>query len=258
MIVTIKSKKQISEFFKQSDPRFNSSRFKGGKDVLTAWLDKYNTLHTGLSEEDAKRLGEKMGKDLNPLSPFWNEYGVVISDKDLILNTDYPEDELKYLLLKEHHRVQADPNTPKATADYIIHSMIEDAKRNNSKTSLKIKAYTLFGKLTMKDKRDILKMYKGYARTDNVLDEIIEDNLTKEMEKDYEKFISFAEDKERQVKVLVEELVAAHILTKNKNMYKYGEDVLGHNLDSTIAHLTDPKNQGLKIALMHELKESKK
>ena len=40
-------------------------------------------------------------------------------------------------------------------------------------------------------------------------------------------------------------------------MYKYGDDVLGHNLDSTIEHLEDPKNQGLKIALMQELKDVK-
>lgn len=258
MIVTVKGKREISEFYKQSDPRFNSPRFKNGKDVLTAWVDKYNNLITGLTEEDAERIGKKIGKDLSPLSPFWNDYGIAITDRDLILNTAYPEDELKYLVLKSHYRVQADPLTPKATADYVIHSTLDEAKRVNSKASLKVKAFSLYAKLTMKDKRDLLKLYPGYAKTDNVAEEIIEANLFKEIEKDYEKFINRVEDKDRSTKVMVEELVANRIITKNKNMYKYGDDVLGHNLEATIDHLNDPANQGLKIALMQELKEVKK
>lgn len=258
MIVTVKSKKEISEFFKQSDPRFKGSRFKGGKDALTAWINKYGQLITGLTQDDEKRLGEQLGKDLSKLSNFWHEYAVVIKGDELVLYTENPEDELKYLVLKAHFRVQADPNVQNPIADYVLENTLDRAKQNVSTASLKIKAFSLYAKLTMQDKRDILKLYPGYSRTDNVLDEIIEDNLLKEVEKDYSKFINRVEDKDRNSKVFVEELVAAKILTKNKNMYKYGEDVLGHNLESTISHLDDPKNQGLKIALMQELKETKK
>lgn len=258
MIVTVKSKREISEFFKQSDKRFNSSRFKGGKDSLTAWMNKYGQLITGLEPEDEKRLGEILGRDLSKLSNFWHEYKIDIRGDELVLHTENPEDELKYLVLKSHWRVQADPLVPNALADYVLENTLDRAKRNVSTASLKIKAFSLYAKLTMQDKRDLLKLYPGYAKTSNVSDEIIEDYLLKELEKNYEKFIKIVEDKDRNSKVFVEELVAAKILTKNKNMYKYGEDVLGHNLDSTIAHLDDPKNQGLKIALMQELKETKK
>lgn len=259
MIVTVKNKKQISEFFKQSDSRFNSSRFKGGKDSLTAWINKHGQLITGLTEEDEKRLGDILGRDLSKRSDFWHEYCVVITGDELVLYTENPEDELKYLLLKSHYRVQADPTKPNALADYVLYSTIDEAKKTVSTASLKVKAYSLYSKLTMADKRSLLKLYPGFARTnENTLDDIIEANLLKELEKDYGKFIARVEDKNRNSKVFVEELVANKILTKNKNMYKYGEDVLGHNLDSTIAHLDDPKNQGLKIALMQELKEVKK
>lgn len=257
MIVTVKNKKEISEFFKQSDSRFKSSKFKGGKDSLTAWMNRYGQLVTGLEPEDEVRLGKALGKDLSKLSDFWHDYCVSIKGDELILYTENPEDELKYLVLKSHYRVQADPKVTNPLADYVLYSTLDEAKKNVNTASLKIKAFALYEKLTMQDKRDLLKLYPGFAKTDNVVDTIIEDNLIKELEKDYGKFISRVEDKDQKSKVFVEELVANKVLTKNKNMYKYGEDVLGHNLESTIAHLDDPKNQGLKIALMQELKDLK-
>lgn len=257
MIVTVKNKKQVSEFFRQSDSRFNSSRFKGGKDSLTAWINRTGQLITGLTEEDEKRLGDILGKDLSKRSDFWLEYCIVITGDELVLYTENPEDELKYLVLKSHYRVQSDPSKPNALADYVLYSTLDEAKKTVSTASLKVKAYTLYSKLTEQDKADLLKLYPGYAKTTNVDPAIIEANLLKELEKDYSKFITRVEDKDRNSKVFVEELVANKILSKNKNMYKYGDDVLGHNLDSTIEHLEDPKNQGLKIALMQELKDVK-
>lgn len=258
MIVTIKNKREVSEFYKQSDPRLKTSRLNGGKDSLTAWVNKYGQLITGLTEEEEDRLGKALDKNLHKKSDFWLDYFVSITGEELVLNTEYPEDELKYLLLKSHFRVQPDPNKNNPRADYVIHSTLDDAKKTVSIGKIKVQAYTAYNQLTMQDKRDLLKLYPGYSRTDNVVDDIIESNLLKEMDKDYEKFIKRVEDKDRNSKVLVEELVAHKILLKNKNMYKYGEDVLGHNLESTISHLNDPKNQGLKIALMQELKDLKK
>lgn len=258
MIVTVRSKKEISEFYKQSDSRFKGSRFKGGKDSLTAWINKYGQLITGLTEEDEIRIGKVLGKDLSKLSTFWHEYAVTITGDEVILDTSKPEDELKYLVLKAHWRVQADPSVPNPLADYVLESTLEKARVTVGIASLKVKAYTLYSKLTMNDKRSLLKLYPGYVRVENVNDEIIEANLIKELEKDFAKFIRLVEDKDLNSKVFVQDLVSAKILTKNKNMYKYGEDVIGHNLEATVAHLDDPKNQGLKIALMQELKELKK
>lgn len=257
MIVTVKNKKQVSEFFKQSDSRFNSPRFKGGKDTLTAWINRHRQLVTGLTPEDEERLGKQLNADLSKNSEFWHSFQITITGEELTLYLDNPEDELKYLVLKSHFRVQSDPMKNNPLADYVLYNTVDEAKRTVSKANLKVEAFALYNKLTMADKRGLLKLYPGYARTDNVVDEIIEANLLKELEKDYAKFISRVKDKNRNSKVFIEELVSANILTKNKNMYKYGDDVLGHNLESTIAHLEDPMNQGLKIALMKELKELK-
>lgn len=258
MRVVIKSRKRVSEFYRQSDSRFNSPRFKNSKDILTAWYNKYNELQTGVNEEDAERLGKIMGKDLSPRSSFWHDYSVTILDKDLILNLEYPEDELRYLVLKAHYRVaNGADDMSKPRADYEIHDEIKEALKTNESASLKIKAYGLYSKLSIAKKREILKLYPGFMRTDNVSDAIIEANLIKVMENDYHKFISIVEDSDLNSKVFLKDLVNAKILAKNKNMYKYGDDVIGHNETSAIEHLNDPKNQGLKIALMKELEESK-
>lgn len=257
MRVVIKSKRQISEFYKNSDKRFNSPRFKNGKDVLVPWYNQYNILQTGLTEEDEVRLGKATGHDLSKTSSFWHDYHVVITDKDLILNTKYPEDELKYLVLKAHYRVASGPMDNKPLADYVIHNDLEEAERVNQNASFKVKGYTLYSKLSLAKKREILKLYPGFTRTDNVADELIEANLLRMMENDFKKFINLVEDKELNSKIFLKDLVTAHILSKNKNMYKYGDDVIGHSEASAIEHLNDPVNQGLKIALMKELEEAK-
>lgn len=259
MIVTIKNKKQVNEFYKNSDKRFNSPRFKNGKDVLMPWYNAHGILQTGLTEEDEERLGKSTGHDLSRLSSFWHDYSITITDKDLVLHTQYPEDELKYLVLKAHFRVaNGARDTSKPLADYVIYNELEEAKKDTETASKRIKAYALYAKLSMAKKREILKLYPGYSRTDNVEDEIIEANLIKELDRNYDKFVRLVEDKELDNKIFLTDLLNAKILTKNKNMYKYGEDVIGHSEDSAIEHLNDPKNQGLKIALMKELQEIKK
>ena len=34
---------------------------------------------------------------------------------------------------------------------------------------------------------------------------------------------------------------------KNKNIYKYGTDIIGHNLEAAVDYIDDPANQDLKI-----------
>lgn len=257
--IVVKSKRQISQFHQNSDSRFKNSRFNNSKDVLVPWYDKYNQLHTGLTDEDAERLGKLLGQDLSKTSPFWLNYSVAITGKDLILNLNYPEDELKYHVLKAHYRVSDGTNeAQRPLSDYKIYDEVRESVTTTQKASVKIKAYSLYGKLSMSKKKDILKLYPGYRNVDSVADSVVEANLIKCMERDFEKFISYVEDSDLNTKVLITELVTAGILEKNKNMYKYGKDTIGHNEDAAIAHLNDPENQGLKIALMKELEELKR
>ena len=77
-------------------------------DYVSTYLTRSGNLYTGLSVEDATRLEKEIGYpegQLSPNSTFWDTFAVKIGKKDLILDTNRPEDELKYLFLKNHKRV---------------------------------------------------------------------------------------------------------------------------------------------------------
>lgn len=255
MIVKIKQTEKKNSW----EGGFKSPRFKGAKDILTAFYDKFGSRITGLSKEDEVRLGDIFKVDLNSVAPFWDDYKVIIGSKGLTLNTDKPEDELKYLLLKAHYRVRESVNDmSKPNADYVIVNEEIEADSQLNKADVRIKAYTTFANLTSDQKADILRLYPSYTRTDNVSPKVIEAKLLSEMEKDFAKFNRLTEDANRDMKVFLKDLVSANILTKNRNAYKYGNDVLGHNDETTIEFLNDPENQSLKVSLMKELKEFNK
>lgn len=255
MIVNIKHSEKSSSW----EGGFKSPRFKGAKDSLTAFYDKYGSRITGLSKEDEERLGKIFKTDLNPVSPFWDDYKVIIGSKGLTLDTSKAEDELKYLLLKAHYRVRSSiSDKTKPNADYVIVDEIIEADSVINAAMEKVKAYATYNTLTQEQKANILRLYPSYTNTDNVDPKVIDSKLFQELEKDFKKFNMFTEDANRDSKVFLKDLVSAGILTKNRTAYKYGNDVLGHNDDSAVEFLNDPENQSLKVALMKELKEFKK
>lgn len=237
---------------------FVGLNYKGCKDSKTVCWDKYGNLNTGLTKEDEERLGKALKQDLSKESTFWHDYRVILSDKDLILNLDEPKDELKYKVLLAHPEVASSINDNNPKARYVVHNETEEAKNTVASASVKINASVLYSKLTIDQKKDVLRLYPGTGITGSVSNEIIEARLYEFMENDPAKFVRLVEDKKRDMKVFLKDLITAKILRKNKNAYYYGDDVLGHDEESTITHLDDPANQSLKIALMQELKISKK
>lgn len=235
---------------------FQGIRYKNANHTITTFINKHRTMVTGLSPQDEERLGKIMDKDLRNTSPFWYDYKIILTDKDLILNLDNPEDELAYKVLSVHPKIQKSITDVNPYAEYVIHNETDEAKVINEGGSVKIKAYTIFGKLSPEQKRNILKLYPGFVKSDSVSEEIISSKLLQELENNPSKFVELAEDKNMEMRVLLKDLVAAGILKKNKSSYKYGTDFLGHDEDSTIAFINDPENQSLKITLINEL-ESK-
>lgn len=233
-------------------------RYNNTKDLVTPLYDASGTIVTGLTEEDEKRLGKALNKDLSPNSDFWHEYKVIMTDKDKVIYIDTPEGELAYKFLLGHKRV-ANSELEKYNwpyADYIIYNEENEAKVKNGKFSIKRKAITEFNKLSIDQMRDILKLYPGYTKVETISSEVVETRLFELMEADPEKFIDFVGDKKLDMKVLLKDLVASKILRKNKSAYYYGTDNIGHDEESTITYLEDPQNQGLLVALKKELEKS--
>ena len=236
-------------------------RFKNTKDSLSPMYDFTGTIITGLTKEDAKRLGEVLQKDLSPASKFWSEYRVIMTDKDKILNLDNPEHELAYLFLQADSRVaNSQEELDKGLypyANYVIYDEVRAAVEKNREYTAKRKATIEFNKLTIDQMIDILKLYPGYTNLTSVKPDVVESKLFEQLEKDPNKFISLVGDKKLDMKVFLKDLVSSKILRKNRTAFYYGEDCLGHDEESTITYLEDPKHQSLKIQFAEQLEKSK-
>lgn len=221
--------------------------------VGTYWT-RSGRRYTGLEKEDIERLGKELGEDLNPNSDFWNTAPVRIAYKDsyVTIDTSEPKGELQYKYLKNHKRVKFGYTDKKAGAEYVLVQEEETAKEVNQKARIERQAISEFGKLSLEDRVKVLRLYGHSAKDVNA--EIIESTLYQLVKEDPQKFIDvWVSNDKKEMQYLLEEAVSNGVLRKNKTIYKYGSDILGHTLEDTIDYLTDPKNNDLLIAIKSRL-----
>lgn len=235
-------------------------RYKGTKDYITPYYDRRGVMYTGLSDEDAERLGKQLQRDLSPQSDYWHDFKIVMDSKTRELDTSSPEHELAYLFLTGgHYRIANSITDPTiGIKDYYIVDDNKEAEVLNAKAAVKIKANKLYAGLSTENKKDILKLYPGFTNIDTVSPEVVDSKLYGLLEIDPARFIVQAEDKKRDSKLLLKDLVSASIIRKNKSSYYYGEDFIGHDEESAITYIDDPAHQSLKIDLMAQLDKSNK
>ena len=240
---------------KKGSSTFNGFvRYNNTKDYITPYYDKTGVMYTGLTEDEAIYYGNLIKQDLSPLSDFWHDFKIIMTDKVKILNLINPLHQLEYKFLQNHARIAQSVTDPDiGLKDYVIIDETKEASVVNNKAALKIKANALFSKLSTENKKDILKLYPGFTSMDTVSSEVVDARLYEKMEADPAKFIAYGEDKKRDLKVMLKDLLSVELLRKNKSSYYYGEDFLGHDEESTIEYLEHPDHQGLKIDLMKQL-----
>ena len=125
-------------------------------DYVSTYLTRSGNLYTGLSAEDATRLEKEIGYpegQLSPNSTFWDTFAIKIGKKDLILDTNRPEDELKYLFLKKHKRVANGLNDIKPSTDYVMINKDSEAEEQNKFNKVKREAYREMDKMSIEDMR---------------------------------------------------------------------------------------------------------
>jgi hypothetical protein len=219
-------------------------------DISTYFLNN-GSKYTGLTKEDKKRLEEELGFDLSPNSDYWKTFFIRMTDKPLILDLEDPYDELRYLFLKGHKLVQTSVGNKKATAKYVIVNEEAEAQEINKKSKIKRNAFKAFDKLSNTDIEKALRLY-GY-KSSGVSNEQAEAKLYDLVDADPQKFLEvWVDNKDREVQFLIEAAIAKNIIRKNKNVYMYGTETIGHSLEDTIAFLNDKKNQDLKLVIINE------
>jgi len=233
-------------------------KYKNCYDDLGPYLTRSGVLYTGLSPEDEKRLGERLGinlaKKVNSAeqgiidNPYWSNFFIRTSVNDIILDTEDPFDELKHLFCKGHKRVKNSLLENKATADFVLINREEEAKVENNLVRIKREAYREFDKLTPTDIRKVLRLF-GY-NADNMSNEVAENKLSQFIEANPKKFIDkWVANKSREIEVLIEKAIAKNIIRRNKNIYRYGSEIIGTSLQDTIDFLSIPNNQEIRRAI---------
>lgn len=224
-------------------------KYKNCYEDIGPYLTRSGRPYTGLTHQDAERLGKELGLDLSPGSEFWKTFYIRTADRDIILETEDPMDELKYLFLKSHKRVKTSLFENKATANFVLINQEEEAKRDNLFNRAKRTAIREFDKMTVEEMRKALRIFGKSA--ESLAAEVVENRLFDIVEGDPQGFIDkWVKNSHKETQYIIERAISMNVIRRNKNVYTYGSDVIGHSLEETINFLDHPKNQDVRIAVM--------
>lgn len=225
--------------------------YKNCHTTLQSYFTRTGRLYTGLTSEDEKRLGEKLRLDLSPSSVFWATFNIKLGAKDLILDLEDPYDEMRYIFLKNHRRVANGLNDRKATANFVIINEEAEAKEINLRNKIKRQAIKELDKMTASEMRKCLRILGSNA--EEMSSEVVEQKLSAYVENDPSSFIEkWVNNSSKDMEFLIADAIAKNVLRKNKNVYRYGTDIIGHTLEDVVAYLSKPENQDLKFAITKE------
>lgn len=238
------------------NPWTNLTKWEKCTDFVSTYWTRSGLLYTGLTEEDARRLEKAIGYNEGYLSSnntdFWETFGIKIGKNEIVLYTERPLDELKYLFLKSHKRVANGYDKVTSGTDYVIINKDAEAEQKNKFNRVKREAFVELGKMSFAEMAKCLRLY-GF-KSDNMSSELLESKLTEEIEKDPAKFIRvWVNNKDKEIHFMIEEAISKNIIRKSRTQYYYGTDMIGNNLDDAVAYLKEKKNQDVKMAILQEI-----
>jgi len=194
-------------------------KYRNCHEDISSYFTRSGRLYTGLTTDEADRLGKELGIDLKPSSEYWRDFFIRTSGKDLYLDLDDPADELKYLFLKGHKRVKNSLAERKATANFVLVNKGEEDKRTNVFNRLRRRATREFDNMSPEDIRKCLRIYGHNA--DRLSNDGAENKLFDIVEGDPRSFISkWVDNTTRDTEALLERAVSKNIIRKTKNIYK--------------------------------------
>ena len=203
-----------------------------------------------------KPTKEDLGYDeghLSPYSQFWMEYCIHIHDRPLQLDLSKPKDYLDYQVCLQSRRIANSVTEmdqwPKA--DYVLYDAEEDAKKENTAVRERRKAFAKFGNMSTSEMKDVLKLMG--KRASNMTATMIENEVDKVIQTSPEEFNKILALPNFKTRVLIDDLLSINALRKSGTHFLVGDDVIGHDLETAVIHLEDPKNQNLLISLKNKL-----
>lgn len=226
-------------------------------------LGKYDT---GLTEQEAKELGAKLGLDLSDTyvpeqdHPFWGSKAakVTLPNQTIFFDTNKPLELIKYknCLASKHvansQREYDEGKWPEAT--HVIYSEEEEQADKAAKVQLKQKCYATLSKLSKDEKINLILIILEESvrgRSDNFIDTRSEEMIT-EFPEEFLKWASM-DITELNIRGSILEGIARGILTKEGQSIYYMSERLGFDIEDTIKWFSDQNNQKTKVAILEKL-----
>ncbi len=242
------------------NPWTGLTKWENTWDYVGPYSTRAGNAYTGLTQEDEVRLEKALNYEpgtLSPNSDYWVTFAIQLGKRDLILDTNKPIDELRYLFLKSHKRVADGFSNMSPDKDYVLINRNAEAEQTNKINKVKREAYRELDKMSIEDMRKCLRLYG--KKSDTMSNELVEAKLTEEVESSPEKFMmKWVENPNKEINFVIEEAISKNIIRKSRSQYFFGTDLIGNGLDDVIAYLQDKKNQDIKLAILNEVKGKSK
>jgi len=235
-------------------------RFPKCKDTVIASLGR-GGYQTGLTDKEEVKLEKELQMKpgmLGKYSEYWKDYTVILNDKDKTLVLERPRDFIDYKILMASNRVANSVNNlmdwPKA--EYVLYNAEEDAKKDNLKIKEKRKAYKKFNSMTSSEMRNVLKLMGKKAA--NASETLVENTLADLLDENPAEFNETLDLPDFKLRVFINDLMDINTIRLRGGHYLFGDSPIGHDLESALVYLKDPKNQDIVLSLKSKLKASKK
>lgn len=247
MVVELKIRKK--------NPWSGLLKYKNCFDYIAPYYTRSGSIYTGLTPEDEKYYEKTLGYaegTLSKTSSFWNTFCVKIGARSLILDDQYPRQEMIIKFLTGHKRVATSLDKLNAGKDYLLINRQAEAIEQNRVNKLRRDAIKEFDKLTLEQMRKCLRLFG--VKSDNMSNELVESTLFGLIDKQPQKFFSvWVNNKSKETDFLIEEAIAKGIIRKDRTQYYYGSEMIADSKDDCIAYLDSKKNQDLKLSIINQV-----
>lgn len=247
MIVELKLRKK--------NPWAGLVKYKNCFDYIAPYFTRSGSIYTGLTPEDEKKFEKELGYAEGTLaksSPFWQTFTVKIGSRSMILDDQFPRQEMIIKFLSGHKRVATSLDKLTAGKDYLLINRQAEAIEQNKINKLRRDAIKQFDKLTLDEMRKCLRLFG--VKSDNLSNELVESTLFNLVDKQPKKFFEkWVDNKSKETEFLIEEAIAKGVIRKDRTQYYYGSEMLADSLESCIAYLDAKKNQDLKLSIINQI-----
>lgn len=231
--------------------------FRGAESRVACGRDSRGAV-TGLTEDQErsfeKQLRLKDG-ELHIGSDYWHEWNKRVDVNGLRLDDEFAQDRLDLSVLQQRENIS---HKEGPGIMFILTSEDYEAKQNVDTRSFKAKAYVHYSNMTPEEQIAYLTS-KG-RRTKGLSPDKIKELVSDDVELAPKQFLEDVEDRDKDLKTFIYELVHTGLLMKDATSFRDKEtkEVLARTLDGVIDYLKDGDNQAYYITLQKALARAKK